>query len=420
MKTESLLISVQRKNFKRIASQGFSVLELITTMVIIMILASLLFGSFRAARERTKQTQCANNQRTLANSMIMYALDNEHLPIALTSVVNSKSDLFQNIHYGSAYADESFSEYYYNNIAVTRCPKVKGTIVDEIPVYSYGMVEQLKGFNYHRIRKPSETVIIVDSNLPFVSSNDHVARRHKGGAVAAYADGHIEWFREIEIPDYAQEDTDLFEIIEGSVIIQQSSTTTIIPLTAQYAQDSYNWYDVYISMEIYTPDGNVIPHNVIDPETSGLNGGMTLEELAELAWESPEFEKDSTINIIGTAKYWTKEWKKVNGRWKKVWVQKTKRQWNTEDDIDNQVWVLRDGDPVPEVPGLNGQISVSEAVQDYVVEGENGDYISLSDNQVIYFFELGQTNPYYSDGSPNPGYDCNDLVVLMDINTITI
>ena len=422
MKTKHTLRTSKKRPGIITLRTGFTLLEMITAMCIVLVLVSLLLCSIGAARERTRQTQCAHNQKNLAQSAIMFALDNEHMPMSLAEITDW-TVLPESAPYssGSAYADNSLSPYYNSNVAITRCPKVQGTILDAQPVYSYGLMAELKGINYHRIQKPSKTVIIVDSDYPVVYSSDQVAKRHRGGAVAAFADGHITWFKEIDMPviEESEGSTGLFEIVDGSVVLETTAMTTVTPLIAQYSIDSYNWYDVYIVMEILTAYGQTVSHDVIDPESAGINGEMSTEELADFSWESPEMDADSSINIVGTAKYWVKEWQLIEGEWQEVWVQTVKRQWNTEDDLGSQVWVLADGDPVPDIPGLNGQISVSEAVQEYVTEGTDGnDYISLNDNQVIYFFELGQTNPYYEDGSANPGYDCNDLVVLMEISTM--
>ncbi|MDP8219510.1 MAG: prepilin-type N-terminal cleavage/methylation domain-containing protein [Candidatus Theseobacter exili] len=404
---------------------GFSLLELLACISIISVISSLLFSALQSSREKGYQAKCINNQHNLIQAVILFALDEEHLPTSIACLANDgyldgRSTRSQQ---GYAYADSTVLSPYYNSVfELTKCPKVHGTIMDDPPVYSYGMSEQLTGISYHLIKNPSKLVVIADSDTPFISSIDQVAPRHKLGAIGAYADGHVEWVKdgEFTIPENEPNAvTEIFEIIEGSVIVSTASSTTVIPLAAQYAQSSSSWYDVYITMEVTTPDGETTSsYEVMSSETDGLNGGMTQEELMEFMWESPEFESESSINIISTAKYWTKKWKKVNGRWRKVWVQKTKRSWNTNDDVDSQVWVLKDGDPVPEVPGLNGQISVAEAVSGYVERAEDGnDYVSLAENEVIYFFEIGQTNPYYSNGAPNPGYDCNDLVVLMTIDT---
>ncbi|MBT8402015.1 MAG: hypothetical protein KJO98_16185 [Rhodothermia bacterium] len=73
---------------------------------------------------------------------------------------------------------------------------------------------------------------------------------------------------------------------------------------------------------------------------------------------------------------------------------------------DNSVVVLRDGDDVPGVAGLNGQASVGDLLEPFTENGK----IDLSDNQSIYLFELGSSDP------SSAAYDMQDLVVLIDLS----
>lgn len=68
--------------------------------------------------------------------------------------------------------------------------------------------------------------------------------------------------------------------------------------------------------------------------------------------------------------------------------------------------VLRDGDPVPEIPGFQDQASIVEFLGDYVeADGE----IKLHEHQAICLFELGE-----SDLS-SPAADFQDLVLLITL-----
>ena len=50
--------------------------------------------------------------------------------------------------------------------------------------------------------------------------------------------------------------------------------------------------------------------------------------------------------------------------------------------------VLRNGDAVPLIPGLNPQPPVEEFIKDYVKDGK----IVLDENEAIFLFELGTTD----------------------------
>ena len=70
----------------------------------------------------------------------------------------------------------------------------------------------------------------------------------------------------------------------------------------------------------------------------------------------------------------------------------------------DQLMVLRNGDTVPNISGYMGQSSVEDFVSDYI--GDDGTVV-LDENQSIYLFELGSTNPSSS------AFDRQDLVVLV-------
>ena len=398
-------------------NSGFTVFELLASICIVIILAGLLVSGITSAREKSQKTQCINNQRSLIQAVLMFALDEEHLPTALAKLDETNYFSPEAAPSGSGCAYASDIAHYYDNLqSITKCPKVDGTIFSETPVYSYGMNESIKGASYHYVKKPEDMLVLADCDQPYFSSKDELAVRHGKGSVVSFLDGHVEWVREyddvlVEAGEPPSQIEEVFDILDGSVVISYASTTTIVPLTAQYSSGFNSWYDIYVSMEITTPEGEIISYDVVDPESAGLSGDMTPEEISALCWESPEFAADSNINIISTAKYWTKEWQKIDGRWQRVWVQKTRSQVNTNDDLDSQVWVLKDGDPVPDIPGYGDQISIAEAVQQYVVTGDDGkDYMSLDSNEIVYFFELSNTDPSSS------GFDGNDCVLLMSID----
>jgi hypothetical protein len=71
----------------------------------------------------------------------------------------------------------------------------------------------------------------------------------------------------------------------------------------------------------------------------------------------------------------------------------------------NNVFVLRDGDDVPNVSGYNGQSSAEEFLKPYI--DSDTDKITLKKKQVIFLFELGTTN------LSSTSADFQDLVTLV-------
>jgi len=470
------------------SSKGFSVLEVLCVVAIIMIVAGLLASSITVTRAKARESKCINNQYQLAKAVLLFATDTEKFPTTLGQL--DQKYLIPNDPAsgpGTAYAAQTLftSDYYRNVQEIKSCPEVKPLANGTTPT-SYGLNLYITNINYSKVVAPSETVITADSNTLYMESAEQGVQRHLGGIVASYADGHVKWIRELAPFDSfmssddnssgggstygdgsggdtgdttggetggdtgdttggdtggdtgdttggetggdtgdttggdtggGEETLPTFEIEGGQVIMNYTSSAHVQILTAQFAQDQDNWYELYVDVLVTLPGGEELLYNLIDEGDHGVTGDMTPAQLAGYSWDSPEFDDGSTIDIYGTSKYWTKVQKKVNGKKKYVWVPHVKSDFNTQEDLGHQVWVLKDGDAVPTVPGLWNQMSVGESVEQYTETLPDGTKVmNLEENQVIYFFEMGQTSPYLSNGQVNPGYDMNDLVVLVDIN----
>lgn len=55
--------------------RGFTLVELLVTLLIVAVLAGLLFPVFARARERARQTACLSNERQLGAAILLYAQD---------------------------------------------------------------------------------------------------------------------------------------------------------------------------------------------------------------------------------------------------------------------------------------------------------------------------------------------------------
>lgn len=78
---------------------------------------------------------------------------------------------------------------------------------------------------------------------------------------------------------------------------------------------------------------------------------------------------------------------------------------HSDADHGNQVRVLRDGDPVPEVEGMGDQSAVAGYVDEYVTDRR----IDLAPNQAIFLMELGSEDP------DTAAFDLQDTVVLVSM-----
>ena len=68
---QGLKLMRQRSAFNR----GFTIVELLTVMAIIAVLAGLIFASFSRAREAMRRTTCMNNLRQIGQGCIRYSVD---------------------------------------------------------------------------------------------------------------------------------------------------------------------------------------------------------------------------------------------------------------------------------------------------------------------------------------------------------
>ena len=194
-----------------------------------------------------------------------------------------------------------------------------------------------------------------------------------------------------------------FDIDGDDTVLEEPARLKITVLGA--AISAGGSYDMPVTVKIkingttYTPFGpwgNAVTGNV----NTG-NSGTTY------TWEPDTvFPMDSHIKIRGRS--WIK---------KKSWYSGTKKKhWQPYMTVDTnadtqQLETLRDGSGVPTVGGYLGQYSAEEFLADYI--DTEADEMTLDDNQSIYLYELGSTNPASS------AFDMQDLVVLVTMTRAT-
>lgn len=178
---------------------GITLIEILVTMAVILIMATLLLGSLVSAREKGHQAHCINNLKILTASVILMANDEDQFP---TTLAKSHSyQLEMPGRPGEAYA--GIMDYYGGVTGVLKCPNVSGTIFDEPPVYSYAINQLISGVNLHRILKPSEIIVTAEglTSQPTMGTVTDTEFRHMGFAMAGFADGHVEKISFTELSD---------------------------------------------------------------------------------------------------------------------------------------------------------------------------------------------------------------------------
>jgi len=199
----------------------------------------------------------------------------------------------------------------------------------------------------------------------------------------------------------AQKVTD-FEIDDGVVTVNEDFAVRVRVLGSAIETGSYTiptTSRVSVSGQVFEPFGaylSPVAGNLNDDPSS--TGGSPRSDLEYVA--AQKFSAGSMITVDGRS--WMKTGSGVTGLNDGDW-----KMHMDESTTGNspQIFVLRDGDAVPEIDGVYSQADVREYVSDYIDVAT--DTITLETNEVIYLFELGTS---YSNSSA----DFQDLVVLLD------
>lgn len=159
---------------------GFTLVELLTVVGIIVVLMGLLIPSIYTAREKAKQAKCASNVRQLLIGLNLYEQEYKSFPLLsdgsatlVTSLypkfIDSKEVFHCPNHRNIAnehFTSGSVSTCYQSNDTATA-----GGLSADNPDYAI-----------------SQTVLIIDSLYGYEQP------RHSGGSNLGFADGHVEWY----------------------------------------------------------------------------------------------------------------------------------------------------------------------------------------------------------------------------------
>lgn len=230
--------NVQRRARMRRAPRGFSLVELLTVLSILYILAALLFPVFARVRENARRASCTSNLRQIGMAMVQYSQDyDERLPL-----YSQGSGYAGFLGYyggdGPRWTDEIFP--YVKTTQIFDCPsgrlhmkKYAGGQYFDIETYSYGFNTPssplppdsdfgVAGRHLAELLNPSGTIMVADDSgidescgrvIPdSLDTLDSLSLkidgvRHTGAWLqdysnqafnAVYADGHAKWTR---LPD---------------------------------------------------------------------------------------------------------------------------------------------------------------------------------------------------------------------------
>jgi len=144
---------------------GFTLIELLVVIAIIALLAAILFPVFAKAREKAQQTRCLNNQRQLAQGIMMYAQDHDgEYPAGIPAIDGAGNGIYD-------------------------CPDGKGHGTAAKPKYLMNMavVGKVQG---EIGADPSGTWLTADGAGGTGALGDSTPR-HDGLDIVSYLDGHV-------------------------------------------------------------------------------------------------------------------------------------------------------------------------------------------------------------------------------------
>lgn len=185
---------------------GFTLVELLVVVAIILILAGLLLPVLEQAAKKTEAVTCLCNLRSLVLAAFLYADDwDDYLPPALVPASPAG--------YSTCW-DRTLHPYLRNSqmyICVSDANPTPGPSFTHSFPHSYGInfaLTLLGGYQAASLRRtdlnqPDNTILFFDLNQPYSygwqsdwgNANQYVAERHLGGVNFAFAGGNARWLR---------------------------------------------------------------------------------------------------------------------------------------------------------------------------------------------------------------------------------
>ena len=158
-------------------SFGFTLIELLVVIAIIALLAAILFPIFARAREKARQSVCLNNQRQLTTSVLIYAQDNDEMFPPAQNVWASMA-LPAGVLMDPTKGSKTLNAYVYHSYLSMRAV---GDVQFPSTVFAFadGQHAATTGTN------------ATYANVAY--SQADFDRRHDGGIIVSYADGHVEY-----------------------------------------------------------------------------------------------------------------------------------------------------------------------------------------------------------------------------------
>ena len=183
--------------------KSFTLIEIMLTIVVISVLASVSIVSYRGVYEKAQEITCEANLEILNTAVELYGIDRDQLPAYLSEVwpkyreeaialfierherdktpymlaLNSVRWVMDNVQMSKAYAQTVSPKYYGNDASVLDCPK------DSTPRseggYSYGLNDRVANMTYIQYKQLEDFILLADCDVStFHDTGDLASTRH--------------------------------------------------------------------------------------------------------------------------------------------------------------------------------------------------------------------------------------------------
>lgn len=203
--------SVRRRLRHGSRAGGFTLVELLVSIVVVTILTTLAIGSIERLRSRSTDLKCVSKMRSLSGMFQLYALENDLYYPAVrmnnATETNPAGESWMMVI-------QNFMQIRFpkeNQDSFLECPSAREQFPGGIARRNYAMNHAGTGNNTvpirpDELRLPAQTVLLVDSayNPGMAGSGDsfssvgisdypkNIDWRHSGGTHVLFYDGHVE------------------------------------------------------------------------------------------------------------------------------------------------------------------------------------------------------------------------------------
>jgi prepilin-type processing-associated H-X9-DG protein/prepilin-type N-terminal cleavage/methylation domain-containing protein len=202
------------------ARRGFTLIEILVVLGVLLLLAALLFPAFGRVREDGKRKVCLSNMRQIGLTLTQYAQDNDRryppappsdddgsLGWALTIANRVKNDaIFQCPSEPHPSPDDGFTDYWINGALLG-----KSDVRLRFPTSVINLGDGTAGDGVYYTLGPTASPPYWEAWNP----NADYTTRHLGGANYCFADGHVKWLQSGQIKPTADPDGANFTLTVG-------------------------------------------------------------------------------------------------------------------------------------------------------------------------------------------------------------